>query len=407
MTKPVGCRFAQLLSELYLDSSLDLTPALESLLLTQSHVVLRFEKYLHYPTKLWMLCERYNSTGYIAQCETFLEEEEALLDVGYSLKLRNEAQQKDNYAQQLAFLVSPQIQAELCGIVEHASTSSMPVERKHAMDKRNEKIKVVGIARASRNSILQRYRVKRFQFIKRKLDTVKKWRGQRFVNARSIAIRRNPDLFSRARGQLKSQPALPAEKRAEIIHAGDQDALQEYIDRNKDTLEQEAAETRKAAKDNLQQLRAATLPYSNQEWLTWLDDNDSKLRQHLREATAKRRHISIRIQQTEPLPRAPRLQAEISDPVHGDWGRILKQQKSGWACLSHEGRPAMVFWFCSVATLLRGIRCVKLQGSNFCIDSGEDVWERFLPMERLLLDSGLRLDTPWQVDGLQVSLVFS
>ena len=399
-------RFAELIMLLDKDPELDITKAIEALLLTESHIILRFEKYLHYPTKLWMLCERYCPVGYVANCQAFLEEDEARLAVGYSLKLRQEALETgDSLAAQLHFMVSDRVQAELCGIVEQASASSMQVERKHAVDKKNEKSKVVSVARASRNSILQRYRVLRSHFIKKRLSTAKTWKGQRFVNARSLAVKRAPELLPRPRGQLRSQPALSTRERAQIIHPGNPAVLQTYIEENRADLEREAAEIRKTAKERLQELKSSILPYTNREWLQWLDSNEAVFRENLREATMRRRNLSERLRQDQAMPAVPRLQPILNDPVCGQWGKILKQQQSGFMCISEEGcRAALVFWFCRVSSLLRAVACSQEARNSFSICLGPDFWKDLKPVATILREEGLSLQTQWNVDLLGVLL---
>ena len=53
------------------------------------------------------------------------------------------------------------MQDELEGIFANALAHSLDVERKHAQDKKSASVKVMSVARASRNSILQRYRLQR------------------------------------------------------------------------------------------------------------------------------------------------------------------------------------------------------------------------------------------------------
>ena len=47
-----------LLSRLHLDPLVDVTQAFESLLLTESHILIRYNKYLEFPTRLWTLHRR-------------------------------------------------------------------------------------------------------------------------------------------------------------------------------------------------------------------------------------------------------------------------------------------------------------------------------------------------------------
>ena len=82
------------------------------------------------------------------------------------------------------------------------SASSLDVERKHYQDNRTENSKVTRVVRGSRNSILQRYRVGRGTGVveaERRRRTAKR---QRHMNPRALAIKKIPELFGPARGDV-------------------------------------------------------------------------------------------------------------------------------------------------------------------------------------------------------------
>ena len=60
-----------------------------------------------------------------------------------------------------------------------------------------------------------------------------------------------------------------------------------------------AAAMRRKAKETLERAGSGRMPYSNAEWLRWLEDNDERFRQLLKEATGTRRVIGARLC---PLP---------------------------------------------------------------------------------------------------------
>ena len=53
-----------------------------SLLVTVSHIIIRFAEYACFPTRLWTLTQQYNPVGFIAACQSFLELPEEELDFG-------------------------------------------------------------------------------------------------------------------------------------------------------------------------------------------------------------------------------------------------------------------------------------------------------------------------------------
>ena len=83
--------FSEIVSLLMNDPALDLSKTLLSLMVTQAHLVIRFDMYLRYPTSLWRMTRRYNLQSYAAEILEFLYTDDDILDIGYSLRLNVEA----------------------------------------------------------------------------------------------------------------------------------------------------------------------------------------------------------------------------------------------------------------------------------------------------------------------------
>ena len=150
---------ADILPKLGNDPILDLNATFLGLLLTEAHLVIRFDQYARYSSALWRLTRKFNVEEY-AQCIlNFLGTEDLLLDAGYSLLLKQEAWKAAGGVEAIAveYMMSDSVQDELVAIFERASATTLDAERKHQQDKRHETVKVTGCARASKNSILQRY----------------------------------------------------------------------------------------------------------------------------------------------------------------------------------------------------------------------------------------------------------
>ena len=152
------CRILPLLGT---DPVLDIAATVVSLLPTECHILARFGEYNKYPTRLWKLCRFYNSAGYVHEIECFLATRAEDLDCGYSLTLQREALAQGMEERCLAFMVSEDVQDELRDIFLRASATSLDVERKHNQDKQSERRRLSGVASASRNSIIARYRLMR------------------------------------------------------------------------------------------------------------------------------------------------------------------------------------------------------------------------------------------------------
>jgi hypothetical protein len=134
-----------------------------ALLQTRGHLVIRFDQYRRYPTRLWELTRKHNPRTFVAAWWDFLHAREADLDVGFSLCLQREAWEGRSDADACGWLQGEEVQALLCGIFENAAAHSLEIERKHAAIKVAETTKVTGCATASRTAILQRYLVWRRQ----------------------------------------------------------------------------------------------------------------------------------------------------------------------------------------------------------------------------------------------------
>ena len=205
---------SSLLGRLHEDSALDLVQAVDSLLLTQIHIVARYNALCQYPTALWRLCKRFNPSEYLTSCEKFLQHPEYLLDVGYSLQLRKRAQHMGGMGSQISFLASSPVQQELESIFDHSAATSLDVERKHNVDKRNEGHKLMSVATASRNSILRKYRQRRSQELVRCIRKRREVAKHRTMNLRALAVKRNPAFSKGPRGISGLVPPKPTSPRA-------------------------------------------------------------------------------------------------------------------------------------------------------------------------------------------------
>jgi len=75
------------------------------------------------------------------------------------------------------------------------------------------------------------------------------------IPARALAIMRNPELFDRARGQLHWQDPVAKGERKKISHRGDEAKLKQYMEDNKESLQQEAGKSESRAVEATPTLR--------------------------------------------------------------------------------------------------------------------------------------------------------
>ncbi|CAK9110493.1 unnamed protein product [Durusdinium trenchii] len=103
-----------------------------------------------------------------------------------------------------------------------------------------------------------------------------------------------------------------------------------------------------------------------QDWVLWLEKHEAEFRQCLKEATEKRRSITMRLQQVEGMSCALRLQPKSRESLPDVmWARLLKQQKHGWFCFSKCSQPHPVFWFCNIGGQCSSLPCVRVKPNLF------------------------------------------
>ena len=167
------------------------------------------------------------------------------------------------------------------------------MERKHAQDKRFETTKVTSCARASRNAILGRYLSSRAALLNARATSTKKQKATRTLNIRALAIERKPELFPRGRGQLWWQDVAHG-SRSDLTHAGDNVALNAYVDAHREELETELQARRAAAEFQAQAEKP--LPISSTEWMECLEQHDELFCDLLKSASSQRRALSERLE---------------------------------------------------------------------------------------------------------------
>jgi len=393
-----------ILPRLFVDDKIDATHAVLGLFTTQGHIIMRFELYLRYPYLLWRLTREFNAAGYTTCILEFLETDDELLDVGYSLQLKCEALATGSLAAACSYLMSDKIQKELSGICWKAACNSLDAERKIAQEKKNETVKTTGLPRASRNGILQRYRLQRTSAIEERDRAHRHATRNKFMNLRALAISRNPELLNRPTGKLHWQGDTSVDDMKTLSHVGDNNALLAYIEANRGSLEAEASAIRKKALDVLADDGAGTFPMHNAEWSAWLEEHDEEFRHHLKHATRERRDLGKRLRAPDDLPAAPRIQAE----QHGElptWCKVLAQQDSGVFCLVCGESIKVVFF----ASALWGrpwiIRLRWAEPSIFSFEIAQSFHVHFRPAQEVLESLGVRVpDEAWSLHKLDATV---
>ena len=355
---------AEMLSLLPNDPALDKKSCVHRLLLTEAHIIIRFNQYLWYPARIWMLSRKYNPDLYGAEIVSFLRLDDQDLDGGYSLLLQKEAWRHAGgvEAAAVSYLMAEDIQVELDAIVSSSSGTSLEVERKHKQDKQGETTKVTSCASASRNSILARYLLCRKTNAGQRVSLNQKKRHVRFMNVRALAIMQNPDLMTRGRGRLKWEAEDSMSHG--VSHQGDEAKLQQYIKDNEKKLEEELQTMRD--KVSFQELQVHAMPVTFSDWMQYMGEHDEEFRESLKHATLNRRTLSERLKASEqfgdtirvyPAPSARRGHSPHWSHVGQGFFVFLGQTRPSWLCIRRVLEPLCMLARCTPPI---SVRCLRL-----------------------------------------------
>ena len=125
-----------ILQRLRYDPVVPVVPATVALLTTYGHCRMRFDIFRSFPSRLWEISFLWNPKGWLEACVIFLEILIEDLDVGYSLPLQRAAKAFASEMEQLAYLMSAEVQSDINKTLELIQATSLDVERKHNVDKK-------------------------------------------------------------------------------------------------------------------------------------------------------------------------------------------------------------------------------------------------------------------------------
>ena len=205
------------------------------------------------------------------------------------------------------------------------------------------------LATASRNAVLRRYRQSRTAEIGRFVRLRKEVQKNRHMNVQALAISRNKDWMKRARGVVFGSGPTTSSERSAIMHEGDQEALDRYINENREELRATVDRMKEHAKAVERSLGDdAVLPLRNLQWLRWLDNNQQAWGEAMAKAAVERKNASVRISATDAyFPDCERLQPEpeqSSEAEDPQWLKDMLHQPPGFYTLFSPGtQPLVVF----------------------------------------------------------------
>lgn len=379
----------QIVGMLSFDKCLDAGRAIFSLMCTQGSIIIRFNEFSgKYPGLLWQITKLFNPTGWDHAILLFLNQPDHVLDAGYSLELKHEAELLGE-AGAFAFLASDAVQRELVSLLEKARPNSLSLERKNFQDKQTTLFaKVKSVATCSRDANLRRYVSSRRDLIKQRADEQARARKLIKMNAWALGVQERADLKSRPRGQLRTQENISAQARRELVHVGDEDAFKAFYNSNKDRLKEKASSMIAEGQAILEKHSAC--PESNRELLEWLENNDAHYAHLLKTATAKRRPLSVRLQPLfKGMPAVPRIKPEKDTSMSPTLAAKLVASGPGFYYFEKEKRNAHCFFVVSAGGNVWACQVVNLGSMEFSIDLSTPMTSFFRPLSEKMQEAGL------------------
>ena len=301
--------FSAMMGKLHLDPELDVGACLATLLATAVETLIRFAHYEEYPYKCALLAAVFNPS-YRNACLEFLKAPESSLDVGFSLPLQKRALACGNEADALRFLFSGSVQEYLATTFRASAASSLPVERRHVETKKNEAPRLCHVATAGRNQMLHHFL---------------RWREDKT---------RRLERAERAVSKLRfmSPTALAAEKVGEARRHPPE--AQAYLQAHQAALQRELTDRRAAARLELSEARACSVPFTQEQYVKWFSDHRDTFAAKMKTATADRRMLNRRLLADVLLPEGvPRLQPcarNGPDSTLKDTASRLMRGRVGW-----------------------------------------------------------------------------
>ena len=348
---------------------------LERLLVTMGQLVVRFIQYTKYPARVVLLSQRFNPAGFYNELIHFLHCDEAELDFGYSLPLRQKAWAAGGVlTTAIGHLSSPEVQQEIDTIAAAIETSTMDVERKHNLDKRVQHSTVNSVAKASRDAVLRSWRVRTM----RPAAPAAKKRQARKRSAKHWGV-----------------GSMAVEERTELSPLFCRDggaSLREYIAAHRERLEAkvkavqaqaqvvEAQDTTQSADFEL------SWPSARTSWLEWIEEHQAKFEGVLRDMrNGARRIVNEQLRPLADVPDSAPLLAPKEKLPKPPWAKLVR---NGWYALELSAaaaaramqEPVIVLLVVSAAKQQAAYLLGSLRGQGYQVPCDIDLSQGLKPL---------------------------
>ena len=335
------------------DPSLELAPAVSTLLCTSLDLSIRMRACVDYPVALCRMSKKWFPGTYLASAHQFLRAATGALDVGAGAGLHAMAWERGSELSAANWLVGKQVQGFLDQLCEIILATSLPVERRHNEIKKWEASKLTHITVASRNAICMRFLRWRAEQCARIHAKQRELRRAVRTNLQSLAWAAVPatrPLGVRRLGSGSSVGQPPAAEAGADAAAGR--AMGAHVADNREALQERKTTLLAEADASLAALLGAfVIPVTRPQWAQWLNDNYDQFRELMRTAPALRRQRNVRVRARPGLPAPARRiqpQAERSKP-EADWAKRLANRTGWWGLKTRDNGSIIIFLL-----LLRG-----------------------------------------------------
>eukprot|EP00930_Biecheleria_cincta_P028591 TRINITY_DN19956_c0_g3_i1.p1 TRINITY_DN19956_c0_g3~~TRINITY_DN19956_c0_g3_i1.p1 ORF type:complete len:488 (+),score=76.77 TRINITY_DN19956_c0_g3_i1:1377-2840(+) len=283
--------------------------------------------------------------------------------------------------------------------------NSLDGERKHYQAKvaGGGAAKVSSLARVSRNLIISQYRLHRVSLRKQQEKNIKKWKRQKMMDARALAVRQQPELAARPRGKLHWERGVSKSSQRLIVHRGNTAAMNKFVKDNREALRAESSRLRHEALSALSNLERFHTPVTNREWLECLSERDSYFRGLLQTATPKRRLLNQRVAGDESSFHAtPRVYPKPGNR-YPNWSGCLTRDCGSFFCLC-AATAKIVIWSASARGEIWAFQLASWSNRIYMFDVEALLCRLLVPLPTLLHDVGIAVDAPVEVFKLDVKV---
>jgi len=330
----ISADLTRICRRMHLDKNLAAAECFTLLLGVCVELSVRFRQYEGFPYRAHTLSKKFNA-GYIPACVDFLQTPSQQLDTGFSLPLKKLAERgRETEVERLKFLLSAPVQEALDLAFSSSEASSLPVERKHAVTKRNEAPRLCHVSTAGRNQIIRAEHRERERLLSIAEAASAEFRKAAKLRITSLAWERCPSHVGRSIGVDARPKEHDAAELARFVHS------------HRDELQHELKRRRQGAKDAVESARVAR-PLTQREWVEWFEDNSDSFARRMVVAGATRRESNRRMHADSSIvdsverlePRSTSCAASL--PA---WQRFLTG-RSGWFCAASPAGPVRSFFF--------------------------------------------------------------